>query len=120
VLTIVATPNGQKIGIALEELGLEYKAHTINIGKGEQFEPSFLKISPNNKIPALVDHDGLGGKEHSIFESGAILLYLADKTGKLLPTLEQPVERYQALQWLFWQVGGLGPMLGQVRKYLFI
>ena len=110
-----ATPNGHKVHIALEELGLKYKAHGVNIGKGEQFEPAFLKISPNNRIPAIVDHDGPGGKPLSLFESGAILVYLAEKTGKLLP--KDPQGRYTTLQWLFWQMGGLGPMLGQAHHF---
>ncbi|MFK8185325.1 MAG: glutathione S-transferase N-terminal domain-containing protein [Phormidesmis sp.] len=103
------TPNGHKITIFLEEAGLPYKIHPINIGKGEQFEPAFLKVSPNNRIPAIVDHeaDGL-----SIFESGAILQYLAEKVGAFLP-VNDPVSRFQVLQWLNWQMGGLGPMLGQ-------
>jgi len=106
-----ATPNGHKVHIALEELGLKYEAHGVNIGTGEQFDPAFLKISPNNRIPAIVDHDGPGGKPISLFESGAILLYLAEKTGKLLS--KEPHARYTTLQWLFWQMGGLGPMAGQ-------
>jgi GST-like protein len=110
-----ATPNGHKVHIALEELGLPYKAQGVNIGTGEQFDPAFLKISPNNRIPAIVDHDGPGGKPLSLFESGAILLYLAEKTGKLLP--KDPQGRYTALQWLFWQMGGLGPMLGQAHHF---
>jgi GST-like protein len=101
------TPNGYKILMALEELGLPYRKHAIDIGKGEQFAPEFLAISPNNKIPAIVDHD----QSLPIFESGAILLHLAEKTGRLLP--EDPLDRSTALQWLFWQMGGLGPMLGQ-------
>ncbi len=101
------TPNGHKITIFLEEAGLQYKIHPVDISKGEQFKPEFLKISPNNKIPAIVDHDnGL-----SIFESGAILWYLGEKTGKFLP--RETDARAQVAQWLFWQVGGLGPMAGQ-------
>jgi GST-like protein len=110
-----ATPNGHKVHIALEELGLKYEAHGVNIGTGEQFDPAFLKISPNNRIPAIVDHDGPGGKPLSLFESGAILLYLAEKTGKLLS--KEPHARYTTLQWLFWQMGGLGPMLGQTHHF---
>ena len=106
------TPNGHKITLFLEEAGLPYKLHPVHIGKGEQFKPEFLKISPNNRIPAIVDNDpGAGAPPLSIFESGAILLYLAEKTGKFLPqTLSG---RTEVLQWVFWQVGGLGPMAGQ-------
>jgi len=103
-----ATPNGRKLSIMLEECGLEYNVHPVNISKGEQFEPDFLKISPNNKIPAIVDNDN---NSLSIFESGAILVYLAEKTGKLVPA-EEPA-RSQTMAWLMFQVGGLGPMLGQ-------
>ena len=109
------TPNGRKVSVALEELGLPYKTFPINISKDEQFAPAFLKISPNNKIPAIVDHDGPGGKPHSIFESGAILIYLADKTGKLMP--KDPVGRSVCLQWLMFQMGGLGPMCGQAHHF---
>ena len=105
------TPNGHKIHIMLEEIGLKAKIHPVDIGAGAQFKPDFLKISPNNKIPALVDQDGPDGKPVAIFESGAILIYLAEKTGKLLPT--NPVARHIALQWLMFQVGGIGPMFGQ-------
>lgn len=106
------TPNGHKITIFLEEVGLPYTIVPVNIGAGDQFKPEFLKISPNNRIPAIVDHEPAGGGEPiSVFESGAILLYLAEKTGKLIPSdLHQRVE---VLQWLFWQMGGLGPMAGQ-------
>ena len=104
------TPNGYKILIALEELGLPYRLHPIDLGKGEQFDPEFLKISPNNKIPAIVDQSAEDGPL-AVFESGAILLHLAETTGRLLP--ESARDRSEALQWLFWQVGGLGPMLGQ-------
>ncbi|HEX4944425.1 MAG TPA: glutathione binding-like protein [Usitatibacteraceae bacterium] len=106
------TPNGHKITLYLEEAGLPYRLHGINISKGDQFAPAFLKISPNNKIPAIVDHEPAdGGKPLSVFESGAILLYLAGKTGKFIPKdLRGQVE---ALEWLMWQMGGLGPMLGQ-------
>ena len=106
-----ATPNGRKASIALEELGLPYAVHPINIGKDEQFDPGFLKVSPNNKIPAIVDEDAPGGPL-AIFESGAILVYLAEKTGKLLAA--RGPERFKALEWLNWQMGGLGPMLGQL------
>lgn len=106
------TPNGHKITIFLEEAGTPYKIVPVNIGRGEQFEPSFLKIAPNNRMPALVDHDPEdGGASIGIFESGAILEYLADKTGKFLPAATR--ERFEVLQWLYWQMGGLGPMAGQ-------
>jgi GST-like protein len=106
------TPNGRKASIALEEMGLPYKAHAIDISKDEQFAPAFLKISPNNRIPAIVDNDtGM-----SLFESGAILIYLADKTGKLLP--KQGEDRYRVIEWLMWQMGGPGPMLGQVHHFV--
>ena len=106
------TPNGHKITMALEELGLPYTIHGVNISNGDQFKPAFLAISPNNRIPAIVDHapDG-GGAPISVFESGAILVYLAEKTGRLMPTDLRG--RMEALQWLFWQMGGLGPMAGQ-------
>lgn len=106
----LATPNGQKIGIALEEMGLPYEAHTINIMKGDQFKPEFVKVNPNSKIPAMIDPDGPGGSL-SIFESGAILIYLAEKSGKFFP--KDPRKRSEVLQWLFFQVGGIGPMFGQ-------
>jgi GST-like protein len=109
------TPNGRKISVALEELGLPYKTFPINITKNEQFAPDFLKISPNNKIPAIVDHEGPGGKPHAVFESGAILIYLAEKTGKLMP--QDPVGRSVCLQWLMFQMGGLGPMCGQAHHF---
>jgi len=106
------TPNGHKITIFLEEVGLPYTIIPINIGAGDQFKPEFLKISPNNRIPAIVDHQPVdGGAPISVFESGAILLYLADKTGKLIP--QDLRHRTQVLEWLFWQMGGLGPMAGQ-------
>ena len=105
------TPNGRKISIMLEEVGLPYTVKTINIGKDEQFAPDFLAVAPNNKIPAIVDHEAKGGPL-SIFESGAILTYLAEKTGRFLAA-EGPA-RYKALEWLNWQMGGLGPMLGQL------
>ncbi len=106
-----STPNGRKISIALEELGLAYQVHPINIGKDEQFSAEFLAVAPNNKIPAIVDEAAPGGAV-SIFESGAILTYLAEKTGRLLTTAGP--ERFKALEWLHWQMGGLGPMLGQL------
>ncbi|MBM3569977.1 MAG: glutathione S-transferase family protein [Alphaproteobacteria bacterium] len=109
------TPNGRKISIALEELGLAYSVHPVNISKNEQFRPEFLAISPNNRIPAIVDPDGPGGKRLALFESGAILIYLADKTGKLLA--REGAQRYAAIQWLMWQMAGFGPMLGQVHHF---
>ncbi|MBW4555320.1 MAG: glutathione S-transferase N-terminal domain-containing protein [Trichormus sp. ATA11-4-KO1] len=106
------TPNGHKITIFLEEVGLPYTIIPVNIGTGEQFQPEFLKISPNNRIPAIVDREPVNGNEPiSVFESGAILLYLAEKTGKLIP--QNLRDRVEVLQWLFWQMGGLGPMAGQ-------
>ncbi|WP_242204767.1 MULTISPECIES: glutathione binding-like protein [unclassified Pseudomonas] len=106
------TPNGHKISLFLEEAGLPYNVHPINISQGEQFQPHFLKIAPNNRIPAIVDHEPADrGEPLSLFESGAILLYLAEKTGKFLP--KDLRGRQTALQWLFWQMGGLGPMAGQ-------
>lgn len=107
----LATPNGQKIGIALEEMGLPYEAHTINIMKGDQFKPEFVKINPNSKIPAIVDPEGPGGKPLSIMESGAILIYLGQKSGKFYP--QDARLQSEVLQWLFFQVGGVGPMFGQ-------
>ncbi|MBV7338695.1 glutathione S-transferase N-terminal domain-containing protein [Chloroflexi bacterium TSY] len=110
------TPNGHKITMFLEEVGLEYKIVPVNIGKGEQFEPDFLKIAPNNRIPAIVDHAPAdGGEPISLFESGAILLYLAEKVGQFLP--ENLRTRHDVMQWLFWQMGGLGPMLGQTHHF---
>lgn len=107
------TPNGHKITMFLEETGLPYTIIPVNIGAGDQFKPDFLKISPNNRIPAIVDRDPVAGNGSiSVFESGAILLYLAEKTGKLIPTTDLP-RRVEVLQWLFWQMGGLGPMAGQ-------
>jgi len=106
------TPNGHKISLFLEEAGLPYKVHPVNIGQGEQFKPDFLKIAPNNRIPAIVDPEPAdGGEPISLFESGAILLYLAEKTGRFIP--QDLRGRQEALQWLFWQMGGLGPMAGQ-------
>ncbi len=105
------TPNGRKVSIMLEELGLPYEVHPVDISKRAQFEPGFLAISPNNKIPAIVDRDG----PVSVFESGAILTYLAEKTGRLLPA--SGAARFEVLEWLHWQVGGLGPMLGQLGHF---
>ena len=110
-----ATPNGQKIHIMLEETGLAYHTHWVRISRGEQFKSDYLSISPNNKIPAIVDHDGPGGRTITLFESGAILLYLADKTGRFLP--EEPHHRWETVQWLMWQMGGFGPMLGQAHHF---
>jgi GSH-dependent disulfide-bond oxidoreductase len=110
------TPNGHKIHIMLEETGLAYRVHPINIGAGDQFKPEFLKISPNNKMPAMIDSDGPDGKPISMFESGAILLYLASKTGQFLP--EDLRERWSVLQWLMFQMGSVGPMLGQAHHFL--
>lgn len=110
------TPNGWKITIALEEMGLPYKLHLVNIGAGDQFKPEFLKIAPNNRMPAITDYDGPDGKPISIFESGAILQYLARKTGKFGGPSER--ERIAVDQWLMWQMGGLGPMAGQAHHFL--
>ena len=110
-----ATPNGQKISIALEELGLAYNLNLINIGADEQFAPHFLTFSPNNRIPAIIDHDGPGGQSISLFESGAILFYLAEKTGLLMP--HDARGRLDVMQWLMWQMGGFGPMLGQAHHF---
>ncbi len=105
------TPNGHKVHIALEELALPYKVIPVNIGAGDQFKPEFLAITPNHRIPAIVDPDGPGGRPITLFESGAILIYLAEKTGKLMP--KDPVARYKALEWMMFQMGGIGPMFGQ-------
>ena len=110
------TPNGWKITIMLEECSIPYKIIPVNLGKGDQFKPEFLAISPNNRMPAIVDHEGPDGDEISVFESGAILLYLGEKTGKFLPT--QAADRIKVLEWLFWQIGGLGPMAGQVSHFV--
>ena len=109
------TPNGHKVHILLEECGLPYQAHAVDIGAGDQFKPDFLAISPNNKIPAIVDPDGPAGRPISLFESGAILVYLAEKTGQFLPT--EPHARHATLQWLMFQMGGVGPMLGQAHHF---
>ena len=109
------TPNGHKVHIMLEECGLPYRAHAIDIGAGDQFGADFLAISPNNKIPAITDPDGPDGKPISLFESGAILIYLAGKTGKFLGTTDR--EKFTTLQWLMFQMGGLGPMLGQAHHF---
>ena len=110
------TPNGRKVSIMLEEIGLPYKAHAINIGQGDQLKPEFVAINPNSKIPAIVDPDGPDGKPYAMMESGAILIYLAGKTGKLLPASTRG--KYDALQWLMFQMGGVGPMFGQVHHFL--
>ena len=109
------TPNGRKIHIMLEEVGLEYTAHPIDIRKGDQFEREFLKISPNNRIPAIVDHDGPDGAPYSLFESGAILMYLAEKTGELMPA--ETEKRYRVIEWLMFQMANVGPMLGQAHHF---
>ena len=108
----LGTPNGQKVSIALEELGLPYEFHRVDIMTNDQFTPEFLSINPNNKIRAILDPDGPGGQPMPLWETGAILIYLADKTGRLLS--QDPVQRYQTIQWLMWQMGGVGPMFGQV------
>jgi len=106
------TPNGVKVSIMLEETGLPYEAHLVNFQTNDQMSPEFLSLNPNNKIPAIIDPDGPGGKPLALFESGAILLYLADKTGQFLP--QGAAGRYEALQWLMFQMGGIGPMFGQL------
>jgi len=110
------TPNGHKVHIALEELGLSYKVIPVNIGAGDQFKPEFLKITPNHRIPAIVDPDGPGGKPFTLFESAAILIYLSEKSGgKLIP--KDPVGRYKCLEWMMFQMGGVGPMFGQYNHF---
>jgi len=111
-----STPNGRKVSIMLEETGLAYRVHKIDISKGDQFKPEFVAINPNSKIPAIIDDDGPGGKLLTLFESGAILIYLAEKTGKLLP--KDPAVRYVVLEWVMFQMGGVGPMFGQVHHFL--
>jgi GST-like protein len=111
-----STPNGRKVSIMLEELALPYNVHPVDIGKGDQFKPEFVAINPNSKIPAIVDQEGPGGKPYALFESGAILLYLADKTGRLLP--EDKAQRFEVIQWLMFQMGGVGPMFGQVHHFV--
>lgn len=106
------TPNGVKVSIALEEIGLPYEAHAVDIGKNESWTPEFLSLNPNGKIPAIIDPNGPGGKPLGLFESGAILLYLAEKTGKLMPA--DPALRYETIQWVFFQMAAIGPMFGQV------
>ena len=112
------TPNGRKISVALEEMGLPYTVKVVDITKDQQFEPAFLEISPNNRIPAIIDPDGPGGAPISVFESGAILLYLGEKTGKFLPPDLRT--RIPVLEWLMWQMGGFGPMPGQVHHFLTV
>jgi GSH-dependent disulfide-bond oxidoreductase len=110
------TPNGRKIAVMLEEVGLPYQVITVDIGRGAQFTPEFLAISPNNRMPAIVDHEPMGGGAPiSVFESGAILMYLAEKSGQLMPS--DPRGKYEVLQWLFWQMSGLGPMAGQTHHF---
>ena len=109
------TPNGHKVHIMLEEIGFQYRIHAINIRNGDQFKPDFLRISPNNRIPAIVDSKGPNGKPLSLFESGAILLYLASKSGQFLPV--DMAERWSCMQWLMWQMGGIGPMMGQANHF---
>lgn len=109
------TPNGRKVSIMLEAARLPYQVHPVNILEGEQFAPDFVRISPNNKIPALVDDEGPDGKTVTLFESGAILIYLAEKVGEFIPT--DPMERLECLQWLMWQMGGFGPFLGQTHHF---
>ncbi len=111
----MATPNGHKVHIMLEECGLPYRVHHVDIGAGDQFKPAFLAISPNNKIPAIVDPDGPDGQPMSLFESGAILVYLAGKVNRFLGDTDR--EKFTVLQWLMWQMGGLGPMLGQAHHF---
>lgn len=108
----LTTPNGVKASIALEETGLPYEAHLVNFADDDQMSPEFLSLNPNNKIPAIIDPNGPGGQPIGLFESGAILIYLAEKSGQLLPA--DPARKYQTIQWLMWQMGGLGPMFGQL------
>jgi len=110
-----ATPNGKKVSVMLEELELPYEVHPINIAKGDQLRPEYLAINPNNKIPAIIDSDGPGGKPLKLFESGAILMYLADKTDRFLP--REMAKRYEVIQWLMFQMGGVGPMFGQANYF---
>ncbi|HWO43139.1 MAG TPA: glutathione S-transferase N-terminal domain-containing protein [Candidatus Eisenbacteria bacterium] len=109
------TPNGKKVSIMLEEIGMPYEVHPVDLSKGEQFRPEYLAINPNNKIPAIIDSDGPGGKPLKLFESGAILMYLAERSGKLLPA--DPRQRYEVIQWLMFQMGGIGPMFGQANHF---
>ncbi|WP_028471359.1 glutathione binding-like protein [Neptunomonas japonica] len=109
------TPNGRKVSIMLEAIGAKYQTFTVNILKDEQFLPDFIKISPNNKIPAIVDSEGPNGKHISLFETGAILIYLGEKSGKFIPT--ELIKRYEMMEWLMWQMGGFGPFLGQAHHF---
>ena len=109
------TPNGKKISIMLEEIELPYEVHAINIGKGDQFKPEYLAINPNNKIPSIIDSDGPGGQPLKLFESGAILMYLAEKSGQFWP--QETRKRYEVIQWLMFQMGGVGPMFGQANYF---
>jgi len=111
-----STPNGRKVSIMIEETGLPYRVHKIDISNGDQFKPEFVAINPNSKIPAIIDGDGPGGKPLTLFESGAILIYLAEKTGTFLP--KDPATRYVALEWVMFQMGRVGPMFGQVHHFL--
>jgi GSH-dependent disulfide-bond oxidoreductase len=115
-LYVWGTPNGRKPMIMLEETGLPYRSHPVNIGKGDQFKPEFVKINPNSKIPAMIDGDGPGGKPVRVFESGAMLIYLGEKTGKFYPS--EPRARIETLEWLMFQMGGVGPMFGQAHHFL--
>ncbi len=111
-----ATPNGRKISVMLEEVGLPYEVHPVNLSQGDQFKPEFLALNPNNKIPAIIDRDGPDGKPYVLFESGAILMYLAEKAGKLMPRANRA--RYEVIQWLMFQMGDVGPMFGQAHNLL--
>jgi GST-like protein len=111
-----STPNGRKVSVMLEETGLPYEVHPVNLDQKEQFRPEYLAVNPNNKIPAIIDRDGPGGKAFTLFESGAILIYLAEKSGRLLPT--EPHSRYGVVQWLMFQMGGVGPIFGQAHYFL--
>ena len=111
----LATPNGVKVSIALEEIGLPYEAHLVSFERNDQMSPEFLALNPNNKIPAIIDPNGPGGRPLALFESGAILIYLAEKTGLLMP--EHPAGRYECIQWLMFQIGGIGPMFGQLGHF---
>jgi GST-like protein len=111
------TSNGRKLFIMLEELGVDYNTHVINIGKDDQFTPEFTAINPNGKIPAMIDQDGPGGEPFALFESGAMLMYLADKYGKFLPPVDDVRSRYVTIQWLMFQMGGVGPMFGQAHHF---
>jgi len=110
------TPNGHKVHIMLEETGLPYTVHAVNIGAGDQFDPAYLRLNPNNKMPTIVDNDGPRGKPYTVFESGAILMYLAEKTGKFMR--QEMAARYTVIQWLMFQMGAIGPMLGQAHHFL--